>query len=289
MVRVLLASPLGFLIGASLGAVGGGGSILAVPALVYAAGVTPRAATSGSLVIVGVAALAGLPAQLRAGRVRVAAGVVFALAGIAGSFVGTHVNEGIDPDALLLAFAGLMLVAAIGMVLRMRKAAALVEVVEVVEVVGTGSGPAEAGPPSGGVTLQTGPARRIRVDVGTVSRVVGAGTVVGFLTGLFGVGGGFVIVPALVLALGFAMPEAAGTSLLVIGLNAAIALAQRYDAHAVPWDAVLAFGIAAVPGVVVGARLSRVVDPARLTHWFVALLVGVAAYTAIRSGLALLG
>ena len=91
--RALLASPLGFLIGVALGALGGGGSILAVPALVYAAGESPKAATTTSLVVVGVTALGGAVAHYRAGRVRVTAGLVFGLAGIGGSLLGSSLNR----------------------------------------------------------------------------------------------------------------------------------------------------------------------------------------------------
>jgi uncharacterized membrane protein YfcA len=85
------------------------------------------------------------------------------------------------------------------------------------------------------------------------------------------------------------MPVAAGTSLLVIACNSMVALSQRLPGPALPWNAILAFGIAAIPGVIVGSRLSRTVEPERLARWFVALLVGVAAYTAVRSSVALLG
>jgi uncharacterized membrane protein YfcA len=265
-VRVLLASPLGFLIGVTLGAVGGGGSILAVPILVYAAGLPPKRATTASLVIVGITAVAGLPAQLRAHRVRVVAGLLFSGFGLAGSFAGTRVNQGIDPDVLLLAFSGLMGAAAVAMTLRRREAERTVELLG-----------------ESGDTLAT----QVRhVDTATALKVVAAGTVVGFLTGLFGVGGGFVIVPALVLVLGYGMPVAAGTSLLVIVLNSAVALAQRAGGNPVPWDAVVEFGIAAVPGVLVGTWLSRRVAATTLSRWFVVLLVAVASYTAVRSGIA---
>ena len=100
--RVLLASPLGFLIGLSLGALGGGGSILAVPVLVYAAGQDARAATATSLFLVGTAALVGMVAHFRAGRVRLGTGLAFGLAGIGGSLAGTAVNHRLDPDVLLL-------------------------------------------------------------------------------------------------------------------------------------------------------------------------------------------
>ena len=110
--RALLASPLGFLIGVSLGALGGGGSILAVPVLVFVAGQTPSAATTTSLVVVGVASLIGAYGHWRSGRVRVAQGLVFGLVGIGGSLAGSALNRRLDGDVLLLAFAGLVLVAA---------------------------------------------------------------------------------------------------------------------------------------------------------------------------------
>ncbi len=122
--RALLASPLGFLIGLSLGALGGGGSILAVPALVYAAGQDPKAATTTSLVLVTITALIGIIPHWRAGHVRLAAGAVFGLAGIGGSLIGSAWNEAVDADVLLLAFSILMLVAAYAMWRRLQRQAA---------------------------------------------------------------------------------------------------------------------------------------------------------------------
>lgn len=276
--RVLLASPLGFLIGVTLGAVGGGGSILAVPMLVYAAGLPPKKATTASLVIVGATALTGLPGQLKAHRVRVVAGTVFALAGVIGSIAGNRVNRGIDPNVLLLAFSGLMVVAAVAMVRRERAAFRTVELLD---------GPADGvGHGPDGAAIGGAVGVHARITATTAVKVAGAGTVVGFLTGLFGVGGGFVIVPALVLALGFTMPIAAATSLLVIALNSAIALVQRYSGDALPWNAIIEFLVMAVPGVFVGTWLGRRVDGPTLSRWFVGLLLVVAAYTAIRSGIA---
>jgi uncharacterized membrane protein YfcA len=127
----------------------------------------------------------------------------------------------------------------------------------------------------------------VRVDLGTAAKVVVAGTVVGLLTGFFGVGGGFVIVPALVLALGFTMPEAVGTSLLVITINSVVALATRLQAGAIEWGTVIPFTVASLIGVVVGSRLAGTRDSSSLQRWFVGLLVVVAVYTAVRSGLAL--
>jgi uncharacterized membrane protein YfcA len=170
-VRALLASPLGLLIGLSLGALGGGGSILAVPALVYAAGQDAKHATATSLVLVALTAVIGILPHLRAGRVRVAAGTVFGLAGIGGSLLGSRWNKAADPDALLLAFAGLMLVAAVAMWRRTRTAA-----------------PRPAPRAVGAAAAPTAPHTAVHLDLPTVVKVVVAGSVVGLLTGFFGVG-----------------------------------------------------------------------------------------------------
>ncbi|MST34341.1 TSUP family transporter, partial [Acidimicrobiaceae bacterium USS-CC1] len=115
---VALALAIGAVIGISLGALGGGGSILTVPALVYVLGQTPHAATTGSLLIVGITSLAGAVAHFRAGRVRIGAGGAFGLLGVAGSYVGSRLSAGVRPDLLLAGFAVLMLVAAAAMVRR---------------------------------------------------------------------------------------------------------------------------------------------------------------------------
>ncbi|QYG93179.1 sulfite exporter TauE/SafE family protein [Iamia sp. SCSIO 61187] len=267
--RGLLASPLGFLIGLSLGALGGGGSILAVPALVYAAGQSPRAATTTSLLLVGIASIVGLRPHLRAGRVRVATGLAFGAAGIPGSLLGSAVNQRLDPDLLLLGFAGLVLVAAWRMLTGCPTCTKLGE--------DLATGAADAG---GGVALASRRDVATRVDVGRVLAIVAAGTAVGFLTGLFGVGGGFVIVPALTLLLRMNMPTAIGTSLLVIGVNSAVGLAARISTSSIEWGVTLPFAVAAIAGVLTGGRLAGRLDPERSLRWFAGLLVAVALYTA---------
>jgi uncharacterized membrane protein YfcA len=124
---------------------------------------------------------------------------------------------------------------------------------------------------------------RARVDLTTVTRVLAAGTAVGFLTGLFGVGGGFVIVPALALVMRLPMPEAIGTSLLVIAINSAVALASRMATTSIDWGITIPFTVAAVAGVTTGGRIAGRLDAQRSLRWFAALLVAVGAYTAIRS------
>ena len=263
--RGLLASPLGFAIGFALGALGGGGSILAVPALVYAAGQTASDATTTSLLVVAGASAFGLVGHWRAGRVRWASGGVFGLVGIGGSILGTVINRRLDDDALLAAFAALVLVAAWRMVTACPSCTRVGEADAVTET-----------PNGGDVRLLTHSAP-LTMDQLIVA--VLAGTAVGFLTGLFGVGGGFVIVPALTLALGFSMPHAVGTSLLVITINALVALVARGGPGAVEWSVALPFVIAAFGGVSAGVRAADRLPARSLLRWFAALLVAVALFT----------
>ncbi len=115
-------------------------------------------------------------------------------------------------------------------------------------------------------------------------KIITAATAVGLLTGFFGVGGGFVIVPALVLALGFDMPAAVGTSLLVIAINSAAALAARLGSHAhLDWPLLAVFTLAALAGTLAGNRIAFRVDASRLTAAFTVLLVAVVAYSLCRS------
>jgi uncharacterized membrane protein YfcA len=273
--RALLVSPLGFIIGVSLGALGGGGSILAVPILVYAAGESPQAATTTSLIVVGAASLVGMFAHLRGGRVRVVPGIMFGLAGIGGSVIGTHLNHSVDPNVLLVAFAGLMLIAAWRMWFNQSEPGAGDEDFELY--------PEPDTEPAGSLTVKA----RTQVSAQVVTKVVVAGTIVGFITGFFGVGGGFVVVPALVLALGFDVPEAVGTSLLVITINSVVALAGRVGTTTVDWAVAAPFTIAALLGVSVGKSIADRLPTVTLVRWFVGLLVGLAAYVATRAGLAL--
>lgn len=266
--RAFLASPLGFLIGVSLGALGGGGSILAVPALVYVAGQSPSAATASSLVLVTIASLVAIAVHGRAGRVRHAEGGVIGLAGLGGAVAGSRLNLLVDGDVLLLAFSGVMLAAA---ALMLRSASHSRRL------------PRAAG---AAVAVATPPLRD-RLDAGMVVRVLVAGTGIGLLTGFFGVGGGFVIVPVLVLLLGFTMPDAVGTSAVVIVVNSLVSLTTRLGDGGVEWAVVAPFALSSITGVVVGGRLAGRGDPSTLQRWFVVLLVAVAVYTATRSALAL--
>ncbi|MBO1766690.1 sulfite exporter TauE/SafE family protein [Allobranchiibius sp. GilTou38] len=258
MMTVTAAALLGLLIGISLGALGGGGSILTVPALVYALGEPAQAATTGSLVIVGVTSLIGALGHSRAGNVRWVTGVIFGVTGIAASLAGTALNRQVDPNALLLAFAALMAVAAVGMLRRATR-------------------------PSLPREQHHQVAGRFPVTPAGVAKFVAAGLVVGFLTGFLGVGGGFVIVPALVMALDFPMPAAVGTSLLVIALNSAAALMARAGHATFHWSLILPFTAAAIAGSLLGSRVADRTSHTTLSRAFAGLLVLVATYVAARS------
>jgi uncharacterized membrane protein YfcA len=255
----LLAIPAGLLVGLSLGTLGAGGSILTVPILVYLLGQDPHHATTISLIVVGVAAIAGAVAHHRAGRVRLGTGLVFGLLGVVGSYLGSRASAAVDQHVLLLGFAALMVAAATAMLVRQRRK------------------PVRQ-PPSGAGTTTL-------VDRRTAVKTVGAATVVGLLTGFFGVGGGFVVVPALVLALGLDTATAVGTSLIVIAINSALALTTRVITQPVPIDLPLLalFGVSAIVGVLVGNRLAARLDQRRLTVAFAVLLVLVAGYTVVTS------
>ncbi|MGW4424315.1 sulfite exporter TauE/SafE family protein [Streptosporangium sp. NPDC004631] len=298
---VVAVPALGLLIGAVLGALGGGGAILAVPVLVYLLGQSPQDATTSSLVIVGLTAVFGAVGHSRNGQVRWLTGGAFGVVGVAAAFAGTAVNRLIDPHLLLLGFAALTTVAAAGMLLRAR-GAGRGDGADGNGDGADGNGVAEAGygtapPPAavggGQLTLtRTGGLRgsprgaRGRT-VTMVVKVVLAGLAVGFLTGLFGVGGGFVIVPALVLVLGLPMSAAVGTSLFVIAINSAASLAARAGQAHFDWGVIVPFTLAAVAGTVAGRRIADRLPAAILTRSFSILLLGVAVYVAAGSVLAL--
>ena len=297
--RLLLALPLGLLVGLALGALGGGGSILAVPALVYVVGLDPKEAVTTSLVVVGVAALGGMVGHWRAGRVRVVASLWFSVAGVAGSLLGSRLNRSVNPDLLLAAFAGVMMIAAWRMWVTARKKNRIAAAVS-----GRTKSPSALVVPSG--LLASVEPHTADVDAASaedpsaasaamprmqlarpwipiVFKVVAAGTVVGFMTGFFGVGGGFIIVPALVLALGFDMPTAVGSSLFVIAVNCAVALTARLATAGLDWQVALPFTIAALAGAVAGHHVAGRTRASTLLRCFAALLVMVASYTMARS------
>ena len=258
---------LGLVIGLTLGALGAGGSILAVPVLVHVAGLPAPAATATSLVAVGSAAALAATGHRRNVRVEVA--LWFVPTGFVGALVGARVGEHVDDDALLLAFSALMLVAALRMLAAARPPRrALSAAPNALDFTVPVADPAPR--PS---------ATPMRHRVRTASTVAAVGALVGFLTGLFGVGGGFVIVPALTLALGLAMPHAVATSLVIVAANTAIALTVR-GVEAVDWPIAAALTAPMLAGSLAGARLGRRLDADRSRVGFAVLLVLVALLNA---------
>lgn len=285
MVVAVLA---GLVVGLLLGALGGGGSILTVPVLVYALGQGTATATTASLVIVGISSLVAAAGHTRRGRVRWRAGLVFGLVGSVTALLGSLASRAVPPQVLLLLFATLMLVAAAAMGCRDRPSA---EGEAPGESDGPRRDPAVPGEPgSAGTTRvaeRTTPAPAASGPWRSRSTVVVAALVVGLLTGFFGVGGGFVIVPALVLALSYPMPVAVATSLVVISVNSAAGLVARWGSVAVPWHVVVPFTLAAIAASLLGRVATDRVSPTALSRAFVVLLVLVAGYVATRAVVAL--
>jgi uncharacterized protein len=236
----LLALPFGLLVGVLLGLVGGGGSILAVPILVYVLGQPAHDATTVSLLVVGTASLVGAVDHGRSGTVHLRQALVFGVPGTIGAAGGTALNRAVDAEVLLLAFAAVLLVAAAAMLRT-------------------------------GVGRESGEDRERR----SVPAVAAAGLAAGLLTGFLGVGGGFVVVPALVVLLALPIHAAVGTSLVVIALTSAAAFVLHGVTGTVDLSIAVPFTAAAVAGVLVGRRVGTGLDPERLRVGFALLLVAV--------------
>jgi uncharacterized membrane protein YfcA len=248
----ILSLFLGGLVGLALGLVGGGGSILTVPALIYGLGIAVHDAVPVSLVLVGLIAGFGAVTHFRNGSVRLDVALRFGLAGVLGAFLGARLSRLVDGRLLLVLFAVLMLVAAIS--LARRDTAARRETVHVVSEVHW-------------------------------FRVLAAGFGVGSLTGFFGVGGGFIIVPALALLVGLPTRQAVATSLVVIVINCASALLGHLtnENTQVPLGVLSLFALGGFAGSTGGARLAGRWPDRRLSRIFAALVAGVAVYLLARN------
>lgn len=251
---MIAAAGLGALIGILLGLLGGGGSILAVPALVYGAGLPLAAAVPTSLLVVGISSATALLPRLRAGLVQWRIAAVVGGTGAVAAFAGAAVNRLLDPRLVLAGFAGLMAVAG----WRMLR--------------GTDDSGGDCALPGGGINWR-----------GCLPKSIAAGLGVGFLTGLFGVGGGFLIIPALVLLLGLSMPAAVATSLVVIVVNAAAGFAAHAGDAAVDYRIAAVFTLAAVTGSLAAGRLAVRLPTGRLQRAFAWLVFAVAAFVAVQA------
>jgi uncharacterized protein len=245
---VTAALVLGAIIGLLLGLLGGGGSILAVPALVYGTGQPLTAAVPTSLVVVGISSAVALLPRLRYRQIRWRIAALVGGAGAAAAFAGAAVNRLLDPRVVLIGFAALMVAAA----LRMLR--------------GDGETGGDCALPGGGVNWR-----------GCLPKSVGTGLAGGFLTGLFGVGGGFLLVPALVLLLGLPMATAVGTSLVVIVLNSAAGFAAHAGDATINYGITTAFTLAAIAGSLIACRFATRLPADRLRPAFAYLVIAVAA------------
>ncbi|MDJ0418880.1 sulfite exporter TauE/SafE family protein [Rhodococcus opacus] len=249
-----VAVVLGAIIGVLLGLLGGGGSILAVPALVYGLGLDIEQAIPISLVVIGIASAVGALPKLRAHHIEWRLAAVFAAAGIPATVAGGAVGRLLPQPVVLVGFAAVMILAGARML---------------------------ADRDTTGTACKTGDSginwRRC------VSRSLPAGFAVGFLTGLFGVGGGFLIIPALVLMLGVPMPIAVGTSLVIIVANSAAGLLSHLSGATIDWTLTVVFAGTAIAGSLLAAQAGTRVDSRRLQRWFAYLVFAVATYILVDS------
>ena len=240
-------------IGIALGLLGGGGSILTVPVLVYVLGFDAKPAIAMSLIIVGTAALGGAVRHWQHGTLRVRTALIFGACAMLGAYLGARLSVLLSGAVQLLLLATAMLAAAVSMYRR----AGADDAAPDDGLVVAGRAPAPPAPPA--------TPRFVAIEV------IGFG--VGVLTGLAGVGGGFLIVPALVVFGAVPMRQAVGTSLLVIAMNCAAAFAG-YSAHVpIPWGFVALFTLVAVAGSVAGTALGKRVPATALKRGFAVVLV----------------
>jgi len=243
-------------IGISLGLLGGGGSILAVPILIYVMGVSTKSAIAMSLMIVGSVSLIGAVPHWRAGNINFKNAFIFGATTMLGAFLGAKAAATLPfiTGAVQMAlFAGLMLVAAVLMIRRKDRT-------EQPKPEITSSSSSRDNP------------------IWRWLQITASGLGVGILTGLVGVGGGFAIVPALVLLLKTPMKEAIGTSLLVIAMNSATGFLGYLGHVNLDWKLMIDFLLAASVGILIGAYLGRFVSAKQLQKGFGFFLLAMSAF-----------
>ena len=240
----VVALGLALVIGLTLGLFGGGGSILTVPVFVYALGIDPKLAIAMSFPVVGATSLVGAVGHWRAGNVRLTGALLFGLVAMTGSFAGARASVLVSGRVQLLILGVVMAAAAVLMLRSASRDAA---------TAATAAAP-------------RAPSRALYL----------VALAVGGLTGLIGIGGGFLIVPALVLFGQMPMREAVGTSLLVIAMNSVSGFAGQRNTGAIPWRDVITFTAFTMGGILVGARFAGSVPQRMLKQGFAVLLLVIA-------------
>ena len=252
-------------IGVALGLLGGGGSVLALPILTSVMGVAVKPAIAMTLVIVGTVSLLGVIPHARAGRVRWRVAAIFGASTAIGAFLGARVAglPWVTPTMQMMLFAVMMLLAAIATIRRSQQ-----------------TPPAAEPDPPGAVALAAYPKPVCRYCwLWLVSEGIG----VGLLTGLVGVGGGFAIVPALVLLGKVPMKEAIGTSLVIIAVNSIAGLAGYAGHVTIDWPLTVSFTFAAALGTLPGAYWAKFVPAAQLQRWFGYFLLAIASLVLVQN------
>jgi uncharacterized protein len=251
-VQDILGLASGALVGFSLGLVGGGGSILAVPLMVYVVGVPDAHVAIGtSAIAVAANAAVNLSSHARGGTVVWSCALVFAAAGIAGAFVGSMFGKMLDGERLLALFALLMLVIAV-LMLKTRSRIGLPDV---------------------------------QMNRDNTPAIVGLGLLTGTLSGFFGIGGGFLIVPALMLATGMPIINAVSSSLVAVAAFGLTTAASYAWSGLISWELAGAFIAGGVAGGLIGTRLARrlSVQGGALNIVFAAVIIAVALYMLARN------
>ena len=257
MLTWIVGHLLALCIGLSLGLIGGGGSILAVPILVYVLGLEAKAAIAMSLAVVGIVSLIGVIPHWRQGNVNLKTAIGFTPPAMIGAFLGARLASlpFVTDTLQLVSFAVIMLVASYFMI---RKPKTPLNDAVVLSV------PEKHQPPYPwlAITLE--------------------GLGVGIITGFVGVGGGFAIIPALVLLGGIPMKEAIGTSLLIITFKSATGFFGYLSQVNIDWNLMLSFTIAAALGVLGGASLTKKIQAAKLQQGFGYFLIAIAIFILIK-------
>ncbi|MCI7551342.1 MAG: sulfite exporter TauE/SafE family protein [Actinomycetaceae bacterium] len=260
-------------IGLLAGALGIGGGILAIPVLVYLLGQDPHAATAESLVIIIVTSLAALPSRFKHKQVRLGIGLVFGLCSSLGAVLGTKLNLIVGGPIVMYAFACLILVVA-GVMLKNALHARAEE-----------NAALERGTDLSVHEEQT-TADDVQLSWRKLPLFLMLGTALGVLVGFFGIGGGFAMIPVLVLMMKYSIRVASGTSFIVILVVSGVSLVSRLGSHVdIDWIIALLFAVGSGVGSAIGSPLSNKARASTLTFIFVALLLAVSVYTFIATSL----
>ncbi len=255
----LLGHLLAVCIGISLGLIGGGGSILAAPVLIYVMSVPSKSAFAMTLVIVGVASVIGAIPHWQQGNVNLKTIALFSPASMLGAYLGAKLASQpfVSPTLQLVTFGVMMLIASVAMIRKGNNQSKDAEKKEEFHHLHS------LLPPWLAIALE--------------------GLVVGVITGFIGIGGGFLVIPALVLLGKTPMKEAVGTSLIILALKSVTGFVGYLSGNIpILWDLLVTFTVAASTGILIGAYLTRFVSAKQLEKGFGYFVLAVAIFVLIK-------